>query len=167
MTLFPAGCTSTAVFSPCRQYRYRLTRRWGDGNRFACFIALNPSTADEHQNDPTVRRMIGYAMSWGMDGLHVANIFALRSTDPRALKTCRSPIGMDNDGHILAMAASAEIIIAAWGTHGRLHGRGLAVHQMLLAAGMKVLCLGRNADGSPKHPLYVRADVVPMPLAGG
>ena len=109
---------TAATFSPCRKYRYTLTRRWGDGNRFACFIALNPSTADEMQDDPTIRRMIGFAKNWGLDGLHVANIFALRSTDPRALRKHHAPIGTYNDANIVHLTRNAVTVVACWGNTG-------------------------------------------------
>lgn len=153
--------TSSALFSPCRTYRYTLSRRWSSGDRLATFIALNPSTADETQDDPTIRRMIGFARTWGLDGLHVANIFALRSTDPKALRRHRAPIGPDNDWHIMRLARAAEIVVACWGKHGGLADRGPAVLQALKAASVQVQCLAINGDGSPKHPLYLRGDCEP------
>lgn len=154
--------TSTAQFSDCRAYRYSLTRIWGaPAGRFANFIALNPSTADETANDPTVRRMIDFARRWGMDGLHVTNIFALRSTDPALLKRHGAPVGPENDLHIIERARESEIVIAAWGKHGRVNGRGPAVLQLLRANRIKLHCLKVTGDGSPSHPLYVAADTKP------
>ena len=46
---------SEAVYSDCERYRYLLTRVWGPGPK-ALFVMLNPSTATEVQNDPTVER---------------------------------------------------------------------------------------------------------------
>lgn len=146
-----------AHLSRCESYRYTLTRQWGDGNRFATFVALNPSTADETQDDPTVRRMIGFAKSWGMDGLHVTNIFALRSTDPKVLRRHGKPVGPQNDRWILECCLNAEIVVAAWGNHGILNGRGASVLQLLRSQGVDVQCLGMSGMGQPKHPLYLPA----------
>lgn len=83
---------SGAAFSPCRRYRYRLWRTWGDAAP-AVFVMLNPSTADEIENDPTVERCERRARAMGFGGLRVANIFSLRSTDPTALYTSDDPVG--------------------------------------------------------------------------
>jgi hypothetical protein len=142
----------TAVLSPCRKYRYRLERSWAPGNRVG-FLMLNPSTADETADDPTIRRCIGFAKDWGYGGLIVGNLFALRSTDPQALYAAADPVGPDNDGHLLRIAWECETVICAWGKHGAFRKRGKAVASMLdlcnLAA-LKIL-----SDGSPGHPLYL------------
>ncbi len=149
-----------ADFSPCRKYRYTLRRAWG----VSCasqvmFVMLNPSTADEVQDDPTIRRCIGFAKSWGFQRLVVCNLFAWRSTDPMALRTVADPIGKDNDDFIADCAAESEIIICAWGVHGSLHGRGPSVEQYLSGLDQPTYHLGRTKDGSPKHPLYLPANV--------
>jgi hypothetical protein len=153
-----------AVFSPCGRYRYALSRVWSTGGRFCLFVMLNPSTADAEKNDPTIRRCIGYAKSWGFDGLDVANLFALRSTEPVALYDVDDPIGPANDEWIARLAARASRIVCAWGNHGSLMGRGDAVVAALVATGAKPLCLGLNGTGSPVHPLYQPKDVEPMPM---
>lgn len=151
----------SAVFSPCRTWRYTLARMWLPSAKGTClFVGLNPSTADETKDDPTVRRMIRFAMDWGYGGVTVCNIFALRSTDPRKLHDVLRwhAVGPDNDEHLAREAARHELVVAAWGNHGRLHGRGDEVEVILRASG-EVFALGVNASGQPKHPLYVRADV--------
>src|SRR3954467_13679199 len=113
-----------ANFSPCRTWRYELGRRWDYSRPLAMFIGLNPSTADEIEDDPTIRRCVGFAKSWGAGGLLMANIFGLRSTDPNVLYRVSDPmavIGEDNDRFLLAMSAQAEWVVAAWGVHGELH----------------------------------------------
>lgn len=149
-----------AEFSPCRSWRYALWRRWNISRKMALFICLNPSTADETQDDPTIRRCIGFAKSWDCGGLYIANIFAYRSTDPKALYKIPDPIGADNDFWIKKLSREAKITICGWGTHGNYQDRGSKVLDII----REPHCLGRNKDGSPKHPLYLRADseIIPM-----
>lgn len=152
--------SSGAIFSACRRYRYRLWREWGDEPP-AVFIMLNPSTADEVDNDPTVERCERRARAMGYGGLRVANIFALRSTDPQALYTAADPVGPDNDAGILESVKGAGIVVCAWGGHGNLNGRGEQVLAMLKQADITHHYLVLNKDGTPKHPLYVGYDVLP------
>lgn len=158
--LFPES--SGARFSPCGRYRYALWRVWDERLPVATFVMLNPSTADEATNDPTVERCQRRAAALGCGGLRVANIFALRSTDPSVLYESGDPIGPGNDAAIAEAVRDAGIVVCAWGTHGGLRDRGDAVRVLLLSLGITPLCLGTNADGSPKHPLYVGYDVQPQ-----
>jgi hypothetical protein len=148
---------SGAVFSPCEAYRYALWRRWGDAP-LAAFIGLNPSTADEVQNDPTVRRCIGFAKDWGMGGMIMLNIFAYRATLPDDLKAQDEPVGAHTDLYICRFAEEAAVVVAAWGVHGEFRQRGEAVAARLA----RLQCLGRTKHGHPRHPLYLRKDT---PLA--
>jgi hypothetical protein len=151
---------STATFSPCRRWRYTLRRVWGaPGGPLCMFIGLNPSTADETQDDPTVRRCIRYAQSWGHSGLIMTNIFAWRDTDPAGMKAADDPIGPDNDEALCAAASAADVVVAAWGVHGAHLGRGDAVRRLL----PRLHHLGLNQDGSPKHPLYLPKNLNPKP----
>lgn len=152
-----------ADFSPCRRYRYRPWRTW-DTSRPACmFLMLNPSTADEVDNDPTVERCERRARQMGYGGLVVGNIFAFRSTDPAGLYGEQDPIGPGNDVAILCAAEEAGIVICGWGGHGALHGRGEAVRRMLHKACIKTHYLELNGDGTPRHPLYVAYARKPTP----
>ena len=148
----------SAIFSPCRTWRYRLERRWGEGPLVA-FILLNPSTADETMDDPTIRRCIGYAKTWGYGGLVVGNIFALRSTDPKVLQSADDPVGPENDEHLLAIAESASVVICGWGAHGKIAGRGHEVMKLLQAHRPKYLKMTKL--GAPQHPLYLKGDLTP------
>lgn len=146
-----------AIFSPCRKYRYTLRRRTGlDNDRVINFICLNPSTADEVVNDPTVSRLVTRGMRLGYGIVVVTNIFAWRSTDPMAMKLAYDPIGPQNDGHLLSEAQAAELVVCAWGTHGAFRGRGDQVETRLRRHGVRlhVLRLTRKT-GVPEHPLYL------------
>jgi len=153
---------SGAVFSPCKQYRYRLWRKWG-GEPPAVFVMLNPSTADEVVNDPTVERCERRARMMGYGGLRVANIFAFRSTDPAQLYDHPDPVGPENNAAILESVRDAGIVICAWGGHGNLDGRGAQVLEMLRQAGVVPHYLELNKDNTPKHPLYVGYEKQPTP----
>lgn len=151
----------SAVISPCGAYRYRLGRRWGEGPS-VLWICLNPSTADATRDDPTLRRLIGFSRAWGYGGLRLGNLFALRSTDPHELYRAPDPIGPDNDDHLRAMAGGVSLIVAAWGNHGIVRGRGRVVRSMF--PGMKVL--GLTKIGEPRHPLYAAGDLTPIDWGG-
>ncbi len=151
-----------AVFSDCRRYRYRLGRQWrAEPKRLVAFVMLNPSVADDVQNDPTITRCIGFAKTWGFDGLLIGNAYAWRSTDPRALLTAEDAIGEDNNLHLAEIANRAELIVCGWGTHCDIV-RGREVLDVLHNYCDQVKCFVQNKNGSPKHPLYVRGDALPI-----
>lgn len=161
---------SEATMSTCTRYRYRLLRRWND-SPLACWVMLNPSTADESIDDPTIRRCISFAKEWGMGGVMVLNLFAFRATDPKQLKGIDDPIGKENDEWIVKVtdeimgAKEPGRIVYAWGTHGAHLHRDEEVRKLLDRH--KPLCIGRNRDGSPKHPLYTAASTPPSPFVEG
>lgn len=150
----------SATFSPCRRYRYTLLRRWGDGP-VCMFIGLNPSTADETQDDPTIRRCIRYAQGWGFGGLLMANIFAWRDTDPRGMKAAEDPVGPGNDHALRGAYKLSALVVAAWGAHGEHMGRGHAVRAML----PRLHYLRLTKGGHPGHPLYLPASLRPVEWA--
>lgn len=160
-----------AIFSPDRKHRYTLWREVNtQGYDYVMWIALNPSTADEKLDDPTVRRMQGFTRAWGARYCLVTNVFAFRATDPKVMKAQFDPFGPDNLPHIGRLVNGAQTVVAAWGVHGNWvggedriktlmggfrveeHGRSYRVPSIQLK------CLGKTKHGHPKHPLYVRAD---------
>lgn len=153
---------SEAVYSDCEAFRYRLTRVWDGAGRRAGFVMLNPSTATETQNDPTVERCERRARTLGFGSFTVVNIFAWRDTDPRALRVVADPIGPENDAAILDCAEVSDLIICAWGAHGRFLGRGAAVEALLRSTQKPLYHLGLSKEGHPKHPLYLPYSTTPM-----
>lgn len=153
-----------ATFSPCRTWRYDLWRIWASGPTIL-WLMLNPSTADEVSNDPTVERCERRSMAMGAGGYRVCNIFALRSTDPKGLYEADDPVGPDNDYTILARAREADRVICGWGNHGQLHGRGRQVLETLSAHGIEPYCLRLTGAREPGHPLYIGYSVEPRPIA--
>jgi hypothetical protein len=147
-----------AHFSPCRTYRYDLWRWWLGGEGFAMFVGLNPSTADETQDDPTIRRCVAFAQSWGYAGLCMTNLFAFRATQPKDMKAARDPVGPQNDGVLKERANRAALVVAAWGTHGGFKNREWFVRMML----PKLHYLRLTKDGHPSHPLYLPKSLAPV-----
>ncbi len=146
---------STAVYSDCENYRYSLTRVWNPEGQRVAFIMLNPSTATEVQNDPTVERCERRARTLGFGAFSVTNIFAWRDTDPRKMRTAIDPVGPENDHAISDACDWSDRIIAAWGTHGEHLKRGAVVETLLRENGGPVYHLGLSKAGHPKHPLYI------------
>jgi hypothetical protein len=122
---------------------------------------LNPSTADEAVDDPTIRRCVGFARSWGFGGLAVGNLFAFRTPTPAALRSAPNPIGLGNDDWLARLRDESDLIVAAWGDHGRFLGRAAAVRAALPG----LHHLGLTKLGEPRHPLYLPARIGPVPWA--
>lgn len=146
---------SRAVYSDCENYRYSLGRIWNTTGTQVLFVMLNPSTATEVQNDPTVERCERRARALGYGGFCVTNIFAWRATDPRDMRAAVDPVGPENDVVLTDRAKQADHIIAAWGTHGAHMDRGIMVANMLRLLGKPLFHLGLSKAGHPKHPLYL------------
>ena len=188
----------TAVFSPCRRWRYRLERDvsalarsspgagpgravkrgGGVGLTFfedppppdllpptrgaVAFVGLNPSTADETLDDPTIRRCKRFARDWGFGRLVMANAYAWRSTDPDGLWSVDDPAGPDNNAHLEAIARDVELVVCAWGVHAK-PDRVAAVLAVLARAGRQPHALRTTKSGAPSHPLYLPASLTPVP----
>jgi hypothetical protein len=163
----PPRLLTSAVLSTDRTYRYQLTRRWSD-SPFLAWIMLNPSTADENTDDPTIRKCVRWARMGGFGGIAVLNLLALRATDPRELNTHLDPIGPENDRHIAEVVRKTieqgGSVACAWGCGGTLQGRASAVLRLLQEQGCRPLCLGTTREGQPRHPLYVAYQQALVPL---
>lgn len=160
------GCLEdSAIFSPCRKWRYTLHRYWGDGP-CVVFLMFNPSTADESTNDATIRRCIGFAKRWEYGRLIILNLFSIRSTDPRGVIKDEDPIGPDNDHWILESLRDAEELILAWGCNQHMSSPTLKIRPKTVIDNIKstypsmpLKCLGTRKDGSPRHPLMLSYEV--------
>jgi len=123
------------------------------------FVGLNPSTADEVDDDPTIRRCADYAKRWGHGALCMTNLFAYRATDPGVMKAHPAPVGRDNDRWLLELAQGAAVVVAAWGAHGAHRGRDREVKRLL---GGRLACLRLTRGGHPAHPLYLKKALTPI-----
>jgi len=158
--------TRGARFSRCGRYRYVLTRRWGAGEALA-FVMLNPSTADAVVDDPTIRRCMSFARREGRAGAVIVNLYAYRATKPADLFRAADPLGPGGAKALRDLARAHRVIVCAWGalpTQGA-RARAARIAAQLRRTGAALYCLGRTADGQPRHPLYARADRALEPFA--
>lgn len=151
---------SGARFSGCGCYRYLLWRRWAPGG-LVLFVGLNPNRADAVRDDPTIRRMAGFARAWGHAGIVVANLFAARAATPARLRRLHSPVGPENDVWLDLAGSRACLNVACWGNHGRWLDRDRQVWDRL--PDWHVFRFNRT--GSPAHPLYLPYGLVPVPVS--
>lgn len=142
-------------YSDDGQYRWSYERRIGDGPTI-CWIGLNPGTGDrEGRYRPTLQRMVDRSVALEMGRIVLVNLFAWRATRPADLRDAhwrgKDIIGAECDAAIRSAVRGAELVIAAWGGHGSLLERDVAVTSII----GKARCLGTTAKGNPRHPLYV------------
>lgn len=160
----PGDVRKNACLSDDAVYRYTLTRDWSDPSRFvrqlATFVMLNPSTADATDHDPTIRRCMKFARSWGLDGIRVVNLYAFRASRPpvmwAALAAGTDVIGPENE-HMVRKALlqaynTCAPVIAAWGNNGAVERVGW-LRREAASVSVDLQCLGTTLSGSPKHPL--------------
>jgi len=178
--MIPGVRRSTAWLSHCGTYRYRLDRELDVDvevevvrparvtiDTRVTFLMLNPSTADDQVNDPTVAKCCKYAATWGYRHLCVVNLFALRSTDPEFLYSHHEPIGQSNDRAISDALWASDMVVCAWGTHGAHLDRGRQIARQIVQTGPEAVArlhvLKLCKDGQPGHPLYLRDSLRPRP----
>jgi len=156
-----------ATFSACGRFRYRLSRTWRPGPPLL-FVMLNPSTADAREDDPTLRRCLGFAQRAGFGALEVVNLFAYRATDPRDLRAAGYPVGPRNDEHIAAAVRDSAAVCLAWGSNATRLARAAEVLVLLRELRARPQCLRLTRGGCPQHPLRLPADCVlrPFPVEG-
>ncbi len=148
----------SALISPDGLYRYWLERNWDPSraNRgYVLWLMLNPSTADDVDDDATIRKCIGFTDRWGYGRLRVGNLFAFRAKDPTALEHAADPVGPDNDVHLRQMIAEAAIIIVGWGDSGPpalVPARAEFVRKLATQTKKVAWCVGKTLLGTPRHP---------------
>lgn len=157
---------SGAKFSDDRKYRYTLWREWDKSKGTAVFIGLNPSTADETEDDPTVIRCINYAKMWGYGKMYMLNIFGFRATDPKVMKAEEWPVGLRNDKHLVDICSKVDLVVCAWGVNGKHRGRGDQVATLLECWDIPMTCLTVTKAGHPGHPLYLSGQLKPQLFDG-
>lgn len=163
-----AGMKSGAIFSDCERYRYRLWRQWEPAKPTLAFLLLNPSTADERENDPTIERCQRRAVTWGYGRLEIVNLFPFRATDPDDMKAADDPIGPRGkaDGAILDAMSASVVTICGWGNHGDHLDRANQVVGVIRTEGMfnRLRALKMNDSGHPAHPLYLPYSLRPKAI---
>ena len=144
-----------AIFSSCRKYRYALWRNWNESIPRVLIIGLNPSTADENNDDPTILRCMSFAKSWGYGGISVGNLFACCAKLPSVMKSYDDPRGKVNDIWISKLASEATMVVAAWGNDGKYLNRSREIQRTI----SNLYCIKINKTGEPAHPLYLKSDL--------
>lgn len=153
-----------AIFSEDKKHRFVLWRYWKPGRPLVLFIGLNPSRAGEFYNDPTIRRCISFAKRDGYGGMLFGNLFSLRSTNPVVIKNDREAANHPSHYTLLTgMLHLCSTVVPCWGSWDFIEAAELKVHSLIQAAGKPVMCFGRNKDGTPKHPLYLKSDCELVP----
>jgi hypothetical protein len=161
-----------AQFSSCGLYRWTLHRAWDLARPRLLFIGLNPSRADAERDDPTLRRLSGFAQSWGFGCLEVVNLFGRCSASPAVLRRCSDPIGPESDhwlkqGLARLQSQAGDALWLGWGNGGTWRQRDQQVLALLaekLPADLPLLAIGLTASGQPRHPLYAPAAAQPLGL---
>lgn len=148
---------SDAIFSDdeVKVHRYVLWRIWDDTKPMVNFIGLNPSTADEVKDDPTMRKCRGFAKSWGYGGFYMTNLFAFRATKPEDLKKSADPVGKENDKWLLEIQSRVNMVVFAWGTHGAFLNRDKEIIKLINNGHY----ISVTKYGHPGHPLYLKGDL--------
>ena len=146
-----------AEFSNDGKYRYCLWRIWDETKPMMMFIGLNPSTANQNTDDPTIRRVKRFASDWGYGGVYMMNLFAWVTAYPEELKKCNNPIG-ENDKWLLEISKKCRFVVFAWGNFKEAQERSKEVSKLF----ENPFALQINQNGTPKHPLYVKADIQPV-----
>ena len=152
----------TALISDCKKYRYKLSRQWNRDGSMIMFIMLNPSTADADIDDPTIRRCISFAKSWGAGGFYVGNLFAYRSKTPKDLLSALDPIGEENKNHLNDMLNDSVFAVCAWGNFPIIKKLKPETLNFLKNKHVPFRCIDTSINGTPKHPLYLKGDLKPL-----
>ncbi|PEQ91741.1 hypothetical protein CN481_15745 [Bacillus sp. AFS006103] len=153
-----------AFFDEQREYRYSIKRTWDKNKKRVVFICLNPSTADEYEDDQTLSRCIDFSKRWengSFGSLEEVNLFAIRATDPQVMKVAKNPVGKDNDEYILNAVKNADIIIATWGEHGSFRRRDREVLTLIKSLSREIHCLEVLKCKQPKHPSRAKKALEP------
>lgn len=150
-----------AELSNCRKYRYALWRTWDKRKEKVMFIGLNPSTADEVEDDRTISRCISYAKQWGYGGIIMANLFAFRTSSPAELMASSDPVGPENDRWLRTLASQAPVVVAMWGNSGTFRNRALEVTKIF----PELRCLRVTGTGQPHHTRGLPNGLLPVPYS--
>lgn len=163
----PTHITGSADFSKNGTHRLWLSREWDIEKPTLSFLLCNPSKAGAEENDPTVRKCIGFAWRLGFGSIVIVNAFSFIATYPRDLKSAGYPNHPDNNRRIIQAAyfgTEGTILVCAWGTPLRGHPRAAALLKMLREHGHEPHALKLTHDGIPHHPLMLPYELKPFPI---
>lgn len=167
MIFTEVGESKGADFSECGKYRFSLWRIWDIEKPIVMFIGLNPSTANQDTDDPTIRRVRAIARNLRYGGVYMMNCFPLVSTNPDSLKSYDKSIydqqqWIFNNRKLEQIGNLCKDVIFAWGNFEIVRNEKRDIELSVMFPNAKALHINKN--GSPKHPLYCRADIIPVPF---
>lgn len=157
MKLFEDNEDNGATFSKCRRFRYELHRIWDKEKPLAMFIGLNPSTANEIEPDPTIGRVEEFSRRWGFGGFYMMNLFAFVTAYPEELTNPYANT-IENDSWLYNIAKSCSTIYYVWGNFKFARERSKEILEKF-PGGYAIII---NKNGSPRHPLYIKGDTIPV-----
>lgn len=143
------GGSNGAIFSEDKKYRYVLWRIWDKNKPLIMFIGLNPSTANEYIDDPTIRRIKTFTKIWEYGGFYMLNLFTYITVYPEELIKCNNPLKLAN-WYLEIYVKKCEKIVFAWGSFQEAKNRAEEIINRLKGYALKI-----NKDGMPAHPLYI------------
>ena len=150
--------TKDAIISKDKKYRYVLLRKWDDSKKMVMIIGLNPSIADDVNDDPTLTRCISFAKLWGYGGIYMLNLFAFRTANPKLMQNTKEPIGLENDKYLIEYSFKCDKVVCAWGNGGTYKNRSNEIKSKL----SNLYYIALNKSGEPSHPLYIKSDLTPI-----
>ena len=136
-----------AEFSIDKKERYSLKREWDKSKNKILYIMLNPSFADDKDDDPTIRRLINFTKKFNSGGFLVGNIFTTITPNPKELDKSKG-MSDKNFEELIKLINKVDQIVYAWGS-------SIEEPQLLKKLVLNPKCFGKNLNGTPKHPLYV------------
>ena len=140
---------ATAIFSKDGTKRYQLYREWDATKKTILFVLFNPSSASATQDDPTLRRVVGFASSWGFGRVLVGNLYPHCSPSPKKVPHL-GVYSPKNKAQVASMCSKVSTVVYAWGQN-----HPVPKWLTALVAAPKVIALTKA--GLPKHPLYLPA----------
>ena len=153
-----------AILSSCKKHRLQLWREWDSNLPKVLFIMLNPSTADDQQDDPTLRRCIDFAKQWGFGGLYIGNLYSFRAADPKTLLKVSKFSHRDNYKHLVTMANQCQLVVCAWGNYPVIKKLGIPKN-IFKYLEQNLHCLALSKKSMPMHPLYLKKSLTPIPFS--
>jgi hypothetical protein len=156
--MVPSQINRGTKFSPCKKYRLQLWRLWDDQLPIIMFLMLNPSSADAHNDDPTIRRCVNFTKNWGYGGFYIGNLYPLISSKPKLLLESLSVSHSENKLNLDEMAEKCDKIICSWGNFEIVKKLGIP-NDFLVDYKNKLYYISKSKNETPKHPLYLKSSL--------
>ncbi|GGG49449.1 hypothetical protein GCM10011414_19070 [Croceivirga lutea] len=149
-----------AILSDCKKYRFLLWRTWNVTLPKVLFIGLNPSKANAVNDDPTTKKIGLIAKHNNYGGFIIGNCFPRIATKPAELKNLERL--SENDKWLTIAKNYAVDVVFVWGNFSLVYEQQRNRKLKSLFPNANVLAY--NKSGSPKHPLYIKANSSLIPF---